>query len=237
MGNLKSDIIAEHAFTQCTTQLEYPLRNNQIGVFRKFVNTFIGAENDLFHNHKSSTTFHYRYPMVQYKVLDDKAVLMGLAEPGKAAIESLLARPDFRERCTDWIGDQFAVTEVTSDLLALYTTPVHRYKLKQYLALNEHNIREWNEKPALIARAALLERCLAAHILKFASAIRWQLPPKSLQVAVLDFRSYKTRVHDVPFVGFDLFFQTNITLPENVGLGKAASHGYGICNADANIRR
>ncbi len=231
MGILQTDILAEHTVTMSTVRLEYPLQKRQIGDFRKMINSFVGADNDLFHNHQTPTKYHYRYPLVQYKTLDRKAALVGIGDRGAEAMDILLSDPDFRERCERWIGEQFAVTETSTEVLTLHTTPVHRYRLRQYLALNEKNIDEWKARPGLLARTALLERCLAAHILKFASAIHWQLPARSLQVSVLDFRDYATTLYGTPFLAFDVFFQTNITLPEAVGLGKAASHGYGVCHA------
>lgn len=210
-------------------RLNHSLYEHQVPQLRRFINHFIGHDNDLFHNHKSENKYHYRYPLVQYKVLDDKASLLGVTASGVAALESLMAHSGFRERCIEWIGEQFAITEQTEDTLTLHTAPVYKYSLRQYLALNAANMQEWTARPGLLARTGLLERCLTGHILKFASAIRWQLPPRSLQVEILDYRSYTTRLYDTPFIGFDLFFQTNISLPQHIGLGKAVSHGYGTC--------
>lgn len=228
--NLETDLLSQHHLTLSLSRLEYPLRAGKIAAFRKFINTFIGAENDLFHNHKSKTEYHYRYPLVQYKSFEGKAGIIGITETGVNALQSLLQNADFRERCIEWIGEQFAVTEQTTDTLALHAAPIYRYQLRQYLALNETNVEAWNAKPALAARVALLERCLVAHILKFASAIQWQLPAKSLQVQLLDFQCHVTRLHGVRFLSFDALFDTNITLPEGIGLGKSVSLGYGVCS-------
>lgn len=232
MGNSNHNILAQHQVTICTSRLEYPMRASRIGDFRKLVNSYAGSANDLFHNHKSEKTYHYRYPVVQYKLLDGKATLVGLTEPGAAALQSLMAHKGFRERCMEWLGEQFAVTEEFTDTLFLGSDLSNRYRLRQYLALNEDNFKTWLATPGLAGRTALLERCLTAHVLKLASAVRWKLPPGSLQVEILDFQSYTTRLHHVPFLAFDLLFQTNITLPENAGLGKAVSHGYGTLFTD-----
>jgi len=227
MVNSKTEILTEHPLRFAITQLDYALRSGEIPALRKFVNLFIGADNDLFHNHQSTRKLHYRYPLVQYKSMDGKAALMGLAEPGVTALRALLENPDFRERCTEWIGEQFAMTEELSDTLLLHHAPLHPYRLHNYIALNGKNLADWQSNQSLPARSALLERCIVGHILKFCSAIQWLLPPKSLQVELLDYRSHTTRAFDNPFLAFDVLFRTNITLPEHIGLGKAVSHGFG----------
>jgi hypothetical protein len=220
--------LSRHTIRYALTQLDYNLRPGDVPALRRFVNLFVGAGNDLFHNHRSERSYHYRYPLVQYKSLDRKAVLLGLSDPGVAALEQLLQHPDFRAHCIEWIGEHFAATEVVTDELLLEAGRMHRYRLRQYIALNRNNLQTWQERPALSARAALLERCLTAHVLKFCSAIRWQLPPKSLQVELLDFQSRPTRAFDNPFTAFEVVFQANLTLPDFTGLGKAVSHGFGV---------
>jgi hypothetical protein len=160
--------------------------------------------------------------------------LLGLGETGEEALARLTQQPDFREACRHFSSDgpSFLLAEQTTDTLLLHTDPIHTCRLHNYIALNEKNLADWQEHQSLPARAALLERCLTAHILKFCSAIRWQLPPKSLQVELLDFRSHTTRAFDNPFLAFDVLFRTNITLPQGIGLGKAVSHGFGVVMND-----
>lgn len=231
MGNSKTNpenIIAEKNLRYAITQLDYKLKAAEIPALRRFVSLFMGQENDLFHNHQSSEKVFYRYPLVQYKSTAGKASLLGLTEAGTEAIKALLQHPEFRAQCIEWIGEQFAVTEEMTDTLLLHPTPKNTYHLSNYIALNEKNLQDWIAYPSLPARAALLERCIVGHILKFCSAIKWLLPPKSLQVELLDFKFHNTRAFDNNFLAFEVLFRTNITLPEGIGLGKAVSHGFGV---------
>jgi len=231
MANPKSEfvpLLSSHPLRLATTQLNYNLKADEIPALRRFINLFIGAENDLFHNHQSYEKLHYRYPLVQYKSAGGKATLLGLTEKGTEALHALLQHPQFRSQCIEWIGEQFALTEETTDTLLLHTVTANTYHLSNYIALNANNLQDWIEHPSLPARAALLERCIVGHILKFASAIKWLLPPKSLQVELLDFKFHNTRAFENNFLAFEVIFRTNITLPEGIGLGKAVSHGFGI---------
>lgn len=81
---------------------------------------------------------------------------------------------------------------------------------------------------SLIERTQKLELILAAHILSLAKSIDWQLLQR-LNVTLLQLRATHTiRYHGVPLIAFDVSFQANIYLPENIGLEKASTHGFGV---------
>lgn len=216
-----------HPLRSSLLRLDYPMPERLVPKLRRFVNLFVGQRNDLFHNHQSARRYHYRYPLVQYKTVDGLAALIGLTDAGVAATQELAADPDFRTHCTEWLGPGSIWLEEHSDLLYLRPEADFSYRLSQYIALNEDNHRQWQQNPSLTARAALLERCLTGHILKFASALKWQLPPRSLEVCITDFRLRSARVFDTDMIAFDVLFRSNISLPDSVGLGKAVSHGFG----------
>lgn len=202
--------------------LHLPL--NRLTQLRKTVSAIAGADDDLLHNHASRERVIYRYPLVQYKSILGEGAILGIGPEGCRSLENLLVTEAFTA-----IFSENGIMGLEKDNLELQLSEqaTHPYRLHNYIALNENNLKDWRERPSLPARAALLERCLTGHILKFCSAIQWLLPPKSLQVELLDYRSHTTRAFDNPFLAFDVLFRTNITLPEHIGLGKAVSHGFG----------
>lgn len=219
---------ATHELEYARLQLQLPLRPDQIPQWRRFVNLFVGQHNDHFHNHQAPQRYHYRYPLVQYKVADRQATLFGYGAAGTAALRQLAEEPRFQTHCREWLGAGSYALAVHHEPLHLHSTLTRTYTLRQYIALNEANLRAWQTQPGLAARTALLERCLVGHLLKFASAIRWQLPPRALRVEVLDFSIRPVRGFDNPFLGFHVRFRSNLDLPNRVGLGKAVSHGFGV---------
>jgi len=206
-------------------QLGIHLPLDRLTQLRKTVSAIAGADDDLLHNHASRERVIYRYPLVQYKSISGEAAILGIGDDGSRSLENLLKTKDFTA-----IFSENGITgmEKESLHLQLFEQNTHTYSLHQYIALNQNNLAAWHEHPSLPARAALIERCIAGHILKFCSAIQWLLPPRSLQVELLDYRFQNTRAFDNPFLAFDVLFRTNITLPEGIGLGKAVSHGFGI---------
>lgn len=226
-----NNVLSTKEVTSVISIFEHPLRDGQIPDFRRWINTFSGAANDLFHNHVSEEQYHYRYPLVQYKTIGKKAAIMGLSAPGVEAVEQLLSLPEFKTQCSLYLGEQFAFTSLARETLVLSAEMTETCHVRKYLPFNADNLKKWNGSPSLVTRSALLETCLTGHLLKLASALRWQLPARALQVALLDFRPYQTTVHGASYLAFELDFKTNITLPEHVGLGKAVSHGFGVCTA------
>jgi hypothetical protein len=228
---ISNSILTTTEVATAISVLDLPLRDGQIPEFRRLINSFVGARNDLFHNHVAERAYHYRYPLVQYKTIGKKAAIMGITEPGVSALHDLMTDAPFREQCQLLLGEQFALSATARETLLLSAVAEETYRIRKYLPFNPDNLTKWNSSPSLVARATLLESCLTGHLLKFASALRWQLPPRSLEVVLLDFRPYQTKVHGASFLAFELEFKTNMTLPEQVGLGKAVSHGFGVCTS------
>ena len=220
-------VLATHPLATLTAHFDLGMTGQQIPFFRRMVNEIIGAENDLFHNHDERGRVRYRYPLVQYKTLQRKAVLLGIGAEGIAAVQAFLDHPEFRAIRQSIGADDFLLSSLETDELHLHAQPVNTYRLHHWLALNDANACRWRGERNMVARLRLLEGALASHILKFCSAIHWQLPPHSLEVKLEDCCEHRVRFKDNPFTAFDIGFCTNISLPNLVGLGKAVSHGFG----------
>ncbi|HAD11925.1 MAG TPA: hypothetical protein DCF33_05750, partial [Saprospirales bacterium] len=192
----------------------------RIALLRKTVSAIAGETDDLLHNHASREKVIYRYPLIQYKSVEDNALILGVGSQGRQSLENLMTKPDFKA-----IFLENSILEVETDTYTIKSTPSIPYRLHHYIALNSSNLRQWQEQNSLPARAALLERCITGHILKFCSAVQWLLPPKSLKVELLDFRLDHTHAFNNPFLAFEVPCRSNISLPDHIGLGKAVSHG------------
>lgn len=226
--NTLPEVLASKLLSTLTVKFDFDIENAQIPQFRSLINLLLGEENDLFHNHQPDGKVKYRYPLVQYKVIDGKACLLGIGEDGVAAVQSLLDQPALRTLISEQNDHNLMISSLETDDLMLFREPTQTYQISQWLALNEINARKWQDDKNMVARLQLLENTLAAHILKFCSAIRWQLPPKSLVVSLSECKERRVRFKGVPFMAFDVAFKTNIMLREYVGLGKGVSHGFGV---------
>lgn len=207
--------------------LAVQIPEQRISLLRKTVSAVAGGEDDLLHNHASRERVIYRYPLVQYKSIMDQASILGIGENGCQSLEKLLGNREFTA-----IFSQEGLTSLEKENLDLGLTEAAtiQYRLRNWLPFNDSNHQKYAQTASLASRMSLLEGCLTGHILKFCSAIGWLLPPRSLQVALTDIRPLRSKlVHNNHFHGaFDILFQSNILLPDGIGLGKAVSHGFGI---------
>jgi Cas6b C-terminal domain/Cas6b N-terminal domain len=218
-----------------TLTFDIPLLPHQISMWRGAIAEHAGWEEEAFHNHAGAKErVHYRYPSVQYRSIDGKAALFVISE-GVEAVQNMLLASDgvlnMGKRSHRLLIENFKHSDHPLSMWSpvdSMSADLKPYFLKNWLALNEHNFKEWDSMTSLVARTQKLEQILASNIISFAKGIPWQLPQR-LEVTLLQLRSTHTVQHKgVPMVAFDVSFSANIHLPEGLGLGKACSHGFGV---------
>jgi Cas6b C-terminal domain/Cas6b N-terminal domain len=207
-----------------------PLLPHQLAQWRGAIAEHAGWDDEVFHNHiGKKERVHYRFPIVCYRVKDGNAALWAF-EGGVAAIQDMLLRSSGElEMARKMYRLHIANFQLKAHLMEM-SDERKPYFIKNWLALNEENFNKWRNLPDRTAQTAMLEQVLAAHIIAFAKAIRWQLPQR-LEVSLLQIHATHTVLHkNIPMIAFNVSFVANIALPEGMGLGKAISHGFGVVN-------
>lgn len=202
-----------------------PLRGKEISRWRGAFIELSGRREDLLHNHNGEG-YHYRYPLVQYRVRNGKAAVLAYNE-GITAVQQTLSQNAWQLR---WEGepidldmDSLEVKEYELNMLERPRT----YKLYRWVGLNSEKYEAWNQTSSLKKRLDLLEQAIAGHILYFAESINRRLPQR-LEVEITDIKKQGwVNVHGNLLMAFDLVYESNIFLPPLLGLGKAVSHGFG----------
>ena len=64
---------------------------------RGYFSHLFGQESDLFHNHHPDGKVIYRYPRIQYKVVEGEPMLIGLGEGAQLLVERFLRVKDIGE--------------------------------------------------------------------------------------------------------------------------------------------
>lgn len=198
-----------------------------VSSFRGAIIEKVGRDNILFHQHKSEKELLYQYPLIQYKTIDKKAAIVCLGD-GVDEIHKLF-------QFNKWdIRIQTETILLKIDKLDLNTITLNvwekmfTYKIQNWLALNKENYENYLKIESLTAKCVELERILIGNILAFAKGVDWKVE-SPVKVNITEIKSQKAIPYKgVPLAAFDIEFKSNVYLPNNIGLGKSVSHGFGI---------
>src|SRR5699024_2695773 len=171
--------------------------------------------------------YYFRYPVVQYKSVRGRPAILCLGA-GVEEIHKLFNKNsweiDLKGKRVDLTIDALNLENIS---LKVQKTS-NKYGLRNWLALNERNFKRYKAIADEIGRMEMLEKILIGNILSFAKGMDWRIEE---EVKVRIGRIGKTKnltYKNTHLLGFDLQFQTNVSLPYYIGLGKGASHGYGM---------
>ena len=204
----------------------------EIKQFRGAIAGKVGLEHEWFHNHNNeSGGFHYRYPLIQYKVDTQGKEMRPMLLCVNGCVDEarhFFGMPDWSLR----IGDRESPLRIFRLSVKEYalTTSVSpiTYRIHKWQPLNPDNFREWQSMRRLSDRYAFLERLLASHLLAFAQGVGWQIPERfEVRITNLIKEEWIT-FKGIKVLAFNLEFECPLQLPDYIGLGKGTSIGWGV---------
>lgn len=216
-----------------TVSFEGELRSAEITAFRAAIIEKAGRENTLFHNHLGDQQYIYRYPTIQYKIID--------RHPAIQCIDYAVDEIHHFFENKDWTlsinGNTFPVLINRLNMFQ-FTMQVwdhmFQYRIRNWIALNEKNYQIFKNLTSLVERTAMLEKLLTGNILSMGKGIEWTID-KEIKVQISEMEAPRlVRIKDQQIMAFNLTFNTNVGLPDYIGLGKSVSIGYGMVNKLSN---
>lgn len=203
------------------------LAPEKVSAFRGAVIEKVGRSHSSFHNHAEGDGFLYKYPVIQYKIIHNRPSFFCVGE-GVDQIHHF-----FGLKSWDVVvhGEKLNMTIYKLDLnqctLNVWDKKFN-YSIRNWLALNAENYKAYQTMSSLKEKIGFLEKKLTGNILSFAKGVDWHIE-KQVQVEIRELRGQKMiRYKGVPLMAFDVNFKTNVFLPNYLGLGKSASHGFGV---------
>ena len=201
------------------------ISQQEIPLFRGAVIHSLENKSILFHNHEGEK-FRYAYPLIQYKRINGKAAIVCIGK-GVESIHDLFSSENFQYQ----IGEKTMVMLIesihTHQEPIGYSDEIIRYKLHNWLPLNSNNYQLYINANSLVDKITILERVLTGNILSFLKGIDIYLE-EQLKINITDITSQHLATYKrIKLMTFDIDFETNITLPSHIGIGKNASVGYG----------
>lgn len=181
------------------------------------------TEYTLLHHHINADKLLYKYPLIQYKVIEGTPMLLGINE-GVDVLKEIYDQYDkiqlgdnvyhINERSIIVKNQEFGLSE-----------QFHVYKfLTPWFALNQKNYRKYFEMTRDEQRL-LLHKILVGNLLSVSKSLNYTVPAKiKVDVKV---RLQGSQLKDVKLMGFTGIFQANFALPDFIGIGKSVSRGFG----------
>ena len=215
-------------------QFNGDLAGHEIPAFRGAIVDKVGNDNILFHNHLGKDVVSYKYPLIQYKNINGSPAII-CVEHGVDEIHKFFQNEDWSlkisERVLDMSIDSLSLNKFTMQVW----DRMWKYRIKNWVALNKDNYTKYTEIKDEKEKLQMLENILKANILSFAKGINWTVskPIKIVITSPIDVRPVKVKGNKL--IAFNLRFETNVFIPNFIGLGKGVSRGYGVVSQVKNI--
>jgi hypothetical protein len=211
-----------------SVQFENELAYHEIEKFRgAVIHTLSEPEvYALFHNHIDDK-FAYRYPLIQYKSIGKKAALICLDE-GADQIHAFFSR-NIGQLRVGQRHETFTVEKLSANQFTLQVwDKMFDYSLIRWLPLKPENHKLYVGLTEQSEKISFLEKMLTGNLLSFAKGVGWHVD-KPVQVKITELKkAYSLLFKEQSISAFDIEFQTNIFLPNFIGLGKGSGKGYGV---------
>ncbi len=210
-------------------EFSIPLSEREIPLFRGAMLHAARAYSPLFHDHLGEG-FRYRYPLIQYKVINGRAAVVCL-EDGAEVMRQFLKENRSRQVR---IGQRMELLQVVGGYEDVLTMDIcesgeeQTYTIRRYLPLNQENYEQYKRMDSLDEQYALIRKCLVGNILSMAKGLGVFFEQEVKVTLLRVEKEHIYRYKKVNMTGFDLKFRTNVKLPEYAGLGKGVSLGFGV---------
>ena len=201
---------------------------HEVPLFRGGTLNILGEEaNLLFHNHEATGKYRYSYPLIQYKRLHGKAAIVSVDE-GVDIIGHLLSKYEG----TIKIGERIVPIHISKIvpakiLVQTWKEPIN-YHISNWLPLNAKNFLLFQNLNDEQEKLDFLSKILQANILSMLKGfgimlsdeltvkIKWLSEPRVI------------RYKGIGLTSFNANFSCNLSIPNNLGIGKSASMGFGV---------
>lgn len=210
-----------------TIQTDGEIHHNEIPLFRGAVINSLGERANLFyHNHIEDDKYRYSYPLIQYKRLGGRAAIV-CVEDGVDIIGQYLTEASG----TLNIGDRQVSCDTRrvqpARILVQTWEEMFCYHISRWLPLNSKNYRQYQTLEGVVEKVSFLENILKANLLSMLKGLNIHLEQELvLRITQLS-EPFLLNNKGVKLMAFNADFKSNLSIPNNIGIGKNASIGFG----------
>ncbi|GCC11537.1 hypothetical protein IPdc08_01592 [archaeon] len=180
-------------------------------------------EYQLLHQHNADK-FIYKYPLIQYKVIDGTPMVIGINE-GTEVLKEIYDKFDeirLGENSYKIMGKGIQIKNQDFGLTEEFHT--HLFATP-WFALSQKNYRSYYMAGTKVERNELLNRTLIGNLLSMSKTLDYNVPDRIK--ASVNYRIKKGRLKSTNIMTFTGTFITNFLIPDYFGIGRSVSRGFG----------
>lgn len=210
------------------TKIQFPeisLSVRDAHKLRGYFGNVFKDRSSLLHNHYETGALRYKYPLVQYKVLNSIPTLVAIDEGAQLLTELFMQMKelDINGRKYPILNKNISARKVEVGV----SDDLHNYAFTTlWMALNQENhkvYRSANNQD----QQTMLKKIAIGNILSFFKNMGLYLSPEERIMTTLQVEPHETKFKEQTMLAFSGRFTTNALLPEDVGIGKSVSRGFG----------
>ncbi|MBF0378410.1 MAG: DNA repair protein [Desulfamplus sp.] len=194
--------------------------------FRGYIGN-VFADYDLIHNHDLESGKNlYRYPLIQFKIIRDTPTIIALTDKAVSVFTDIFMNLE------EIVIDDLVIPVYEKDLKVEevkfgFADEHFLYEFKSpWIALNQKNYQAY-KCADYETQTLMLSRILTGNIISMAKYLNYTLSQEQRINTKLEINQQTVTLKGTKIWGFKGYFKTNFHLPDNIGLGKSVSRGFG----------
>ena len=177
----------------------------------------------LLHQHMTDKLI-YRYPLIQYKMLDDGPLVLGINEGAEILKEIYDKFDEIKLGDSNYTIMERGVTVKSEEFGCTETILSYRFAMP-WLALSQENYAQYMGA-SLEDRKDLLRRILVGNLLSASKGLGY-VAKEHIRLELGRMQDEICLLKGTKVTGFRGEFTTCFAIPDHMGLGKSVSRGYG----------
>lgn len=210
------------------TTIQFPdikLSTRDAHKLRGYFGQVFMEQSPLLHNHYETGDLRYKYPLVQYKIIDQVPTLLALEEGAGLLVDLFLKIKELNidGEVIKVLGKNIRNEHVETG----YSYQLIKYRFKTlWMALNQTNYSLYL-KANEADKKSMLNKILTGNILSLFKGLNIRLLPEQRLMLDASISEKQTLFKNKKMIAFEGTFITNAQLPNYIGLGKSVSRGFG----------
>jgi len=182
------------------------------------------TEYTLVHQHIDVDKLLYKYPRIQYKVLEGEAVVLGIEE-GAEVLKEIYNKYDEVQLGKSTYKIVERGLTLKEEEFGIYPRMLNYEFIIPWIALSQNNYQKYL-KSNYKNRKKLLQRTLIGNILSTSKGLDYVVLDE-IKLEIGKLRERKCKIKSTSFIGFLGDFMVNFEIPNYIGIGKSVSRGFG----------